>query len=145
MLEKIKKLREETEAPILECKKALQKSGGDLELAKKYLKQWQKEFVKKEKKSKASIVDVYLHPNRKIGVLVEVSAETDFVTKNPEFQNLVHEICLQIASMSPKNIEDLLEQNWIRDENLKIKELLKLHSQKFGEKIEIERFERYEC
>lgn len=146
MLEKIKQLRKLTEAPLLECKKALEKSNGDIQKALEILKEWQKEFSKRkeEREVKAGVIDVYLHSNKKIGVILQLECESDFVSQNPEFSKLAHEICLQIAAQNPQNIQALLEQNWIRDDSKKILDLIEEAQVKFGEKIVVRKFERYE-
>ncbi len=142
-LEKIKKLRKETSFSILECKKALEKAGGNLEEARKILKEWGAKFAEKksERKVKEGVIASYVHPNKRIGVLLKLCCESDFVARSPEFQNLAHEICLQIAAMGEK---DILSQPWIRDESRKIEDLIKEHIAKFGENIKIEKICRYE-
>jgi elongation factor Ts len=144
-IELIKKLREETEISIAECRKALEEANGDLEKAKEILKKRYGEMAKKrkEKETKEGIVEAYIHPGRKIGVLIELHCESDFVAKNPEFQKLAHELCLQIAAIDPKEVP-LLEQNWIRDESKKIKDLISEYIAKFDENIVVERFARFQ-
>jgi elongation factor Ts len=145
LIEKIKKLREETEISIAECKRALEEAKGDLKKAKEILKKRYGEMAKKrkEKETKEGIVEAYIHPGRKIGVLLELRCESDFVARNPEFQKLAHELCLQIAAIDPEEIP-LLEQNWIRDESKKIKDLISEYIAKFDENIVIERFARFQ-
>jgi elongation factor Ts len=145
LVEKIKKLREETEISIAECKKALEEAKGNLEKAKEILKKRYGEMAKKrkEKETKEGIIEAYIHPGRKIGVLLELRCESDFVAKNPELQKLAHELCLQIAAIDPEEIP-LLEQNWIRDESKKIKDLISEYIAKFDENIVIERFARFQ-
>jgi elongation factor Ts len=75
--------------------------------------------------------------------MVELHCESDFVAKSPEFQNLAHELCLQIAAIDPEEIP-LMEQNWIRDESKKIKDLIEEYIAKFGENITLKRFVRYQ-
>jgi len=142
-IEKIKKLREETSLSIFECKKALERAGGDLEKARKILKEFGVEFAKKrkEKKTAEGLITSYIHSNKRIGVLLDIRCESDFVAGYPEFQNLAHEICLQIAAMGEK---DLLLQPWIKDESKKIEDLIKECIVKFGENIQIKRFCRYD-
>jgi elongation factor Ts len=145
LIEKIKKLREETEISIAECKKALEEAKGDLEKAKEILKKRYGEIAKKrkERETKEGIIEAYIHPGRKVGVLLELRCESDFVAKNPEFQKLAHELCLQIAAIDPEEIP-LLEQNWIRDESKKIKDLISEYIAKFDENIVVERFARFQ-
>ncbi|MCJ7786890.1 elongation factor Ts, partial [Patescibacteria group bacterium] len=103
LIEQIKKLREETGISISECKKALEASKGNLEKAKVILKEWGKEFSKKkiERETKQGIVEGYIHPGKKIGVMVELNCESDFVARSEDFQKLAHENCLQAAAMNP--------------------------------------------
>jgi elongation factor Ts len=145
LVEKIKKLREETEISIAECKKALEEAKGDLEKAKEILKKRYGEMAKKrkERETKEGIIEAYIHPGGKIGVLLELRCESDFVAKNPEFQKLAHELCLQIAAVDPEEIP-LLEQNWIRDESKKIKDLISEYIAKFDENIIVGRFVRFQ-
>ena len=139
----LKKLREETGAGIADCKEALSKSKGDLKKAKEWLKK--KGFDKAAKKIgrevKAGIVETYSH-NGKVGVLVELLCETDFVAKTEDFKNLAHELALQIASMNPSSLEELLAQEYIREAEMSIDQLIKSVIGKVGENIQIGRFER---
>ncbi len=142
-LDLIKKLREETGAGIADCKEALKKSGNDLEKAKEWLKKkgFEKGAKKVMREVKAGLVDVYSH-NGKVGVLVELLCETDFVARTDDFKNLAHELSLQIASMNPSSVEELLTQEYIRDNSLTIDQLVKSVSGKLGENIQVGKFER---
>ena len=142
-LDLIKKLREETGAGIADCKEALKESGNDLEKAKIYLKQkgFEKGSSKGDREVKAGIVDVYSH-NGKVGVLVELLCETDFVARTEDFKNLAHELSLQIASMNPSSVEELLKQEYIRDNSMIVDQLVKSISGKLGENIQVGRLER---
>lgn len=139
----IKQLRDLTGAGIADCKEALTNSDNNLEKAKVYLKQkgFDKAAKKGDREVKAGIVDVYSH-NGKVGVLVEVLCETDFVAKTEDFKSLAHELSLQIASMKPETVEELLAQEYIRDNALTIDQLVKSSIGKLGENIQIGRFER---
>jgi elongation factor Ts len=99
----VKELREKTGAGMMDCKAALQETGGDMEKAVDYLRK--KGVAKAEKKSsretKDGLVEAYIHPGGKLGVLVEVSCETDFVAKTDDFQELVKNIAMQIAATNP--------------------------------------------
>lgn len=114
LIEKIRQLREETGVSFAECKKSLEESKGDIEKAKELLRKWGRELAgkKSEREAKEGIVESYLHPNKKVGVLLDIRSESDFVAKSPEFQKLAHEICLQIAAMKPLYIkpEDIPEE-----------------------------------
>ncbi|MDO8573999.1 MAG: translation elongation factor Ts [Candidatus Daviesbacteria bacterium] len=142
-LEEIKNLRKETGAGIADCKDALRQSKGNLEKAKEWLKKkgLDKAFSKENREVKAGIVDVYSHVG-KVGVLVELLCETDFVARTEDFKNLAHELSLQIASMNPASVEDLLLQEYIRDNSLTIEQLIKGVIGKLGENIQVGRFKR---
>ena len=142
-LELIKKLREETGAGIADCKEALKESSNDLEKAKEFLKKkgFEKGAKAGDREVKAGLIDVYSH-NGKVGVLVEVLCETDFVARTDDFKNLCHELSLQIASMNPQSVEELLTQEYIRDNSQTIDQLIKSVSGKLGENIQVGRFER---
>jgi len=107
-IEQIKKLREETGVSISEVKKALQEANGDVEKAKEKLSALGRAVAgkKSERETKSGLVESYIHPNAKTGVLLDIRCETDFVAKNPEFKNLAHELCLQIAAMNPLFVSD---------------------------------------
>ena len=142
-LKLIKQLRDLTGAGIADCKEALSSSDNNIEKAKEYLKQkgFDKAAKKGDREVKAGIVDVYSH-NGKVGVLVEVMCETDFVAKTEDFKSLAHELSLQIASMKPETVEELLAQEYVRDNALTIDQLVKSAIGKLGENIQIGRFER---
>ncbi len=142
-LEDIKLLREQTGAGIADCKLALSETKGDMEKAKDWLKKkgFEKGAGKGSREVKAGIVDVYSH-NGKVGVLVEVLCETDFVARTEDFKSLAHELSLQVASMKPQSLEDLLKQEYIRDNSLTIDQLIKSVSGKLGENIQIGDFKR---
>lgn len=142
-IEDLKKLREQTGAGIADCKEALKEAEGNLEKAKDWLKQkgLDKANSKEGREVKSGIVDVYSHGG-KVGVLVEVLCETDFVARTEDFKNLAHELALQIASMNPSSVEDLLSQEYIRDNSLTCEQLIKGVVAKLGENILVGRFER---
>jgi len=141
----IKKLREESGVSITECKKALAEAKGDLVIAKEILKKWGQDFASKraKKEAKEGIIESYIHQGKRIGVMIELHCETDFVASCEEFKKLAHELCLQIAAISPEETS-LLSQPWIRDETKTIKDLIDEHISRLGENIIIKRFVRYE-
>jgi len=102
-IDQIKQLREETGLSVSEVKKALENAKGDEAKAKEILRALGKKVAgkKTDRETKAGTIDVYLHSNAKTGVLLDVRCESDFVAKSPEFKNLAHELCLQIAAMKP--------------------------------------------
>jgi elongation factor Ts len=100
---KLKQLREETGAPFSDCQEALEKSDGDIEKAKEILREKGKEVSegKSGRDIKAGIIESYIHQDGKVGVLLKLCSESDFVAKSEDFKILAHEICLQIAAMKP--------------------------------------------
>jgi elongation factor Ts len=105
--DEIKKLRELTDAPMMDCKKALVEAGGDLDKAKEeLLKRGAAQAQKKaERVANEGLVASYIHSGGKIGVLVEVNSETDFVARNPKFGELTRDIAMHIAAMSPQYVD----------------------------------------
>ena len=144
-LEELKQLREETGVSIGECQKALSLSKGDITKAKEILKKLGKELAhkKSERVTCQGIVDTYVHPNKKVGAMIELRCETDFVAKNPDFLKLAHELCLQVAAVDPEEIP-ILEQPWIKDQAKTVKSLIEDTVAKLGENIILEKFIRYE-
>lgn len=187
----VKELRERTGAGFMDCKKALEECNGDIEEAIVLLRK--KGLAKAEKKAGRETADgligSYIHAGGKIGVLVEVNCETDFVARTADFQNLVKEIAMQIAATNPKyvSVEDvppevlerekeilreqaktsgkpdhvvekmvegklkkffeencLLEQPYIRDQSMTVKELIAQAIAKLGENIRVRRFVRFQ-
>lgn len=144
-LEQLKQLREETGVPIGDCQKALSEAKGDIEKAKDILKKLGKELAQKKqsRETKQGIVDAYIHPNKKIGAMIELRCESDFVAKNPDFLKLSHELCLQIAAIDPEEIP-IFDQPWIKDQTKTVKNLIEDTIAKLGENIVLEKFIRYE-
>ena len=106
--DQIKQLRQETGVSITECKKALEEAKGDNEKAKEILRTWGKSLAGKrsDRETNEGIVDSYIHPTKKIGVLLELSCESDFVARSDDFKNLSHELCLQIAAANPLFVKE---------------------------------------
>lgn len=102
-IDQIKQLREETGVSPTEIKKALEEAKGDAEKAKELLRVWGKTVAGKKiaRETKSGLIESYVHPNSKTGVLLDIRCESDFVAKSPDFKSLAHEICLQIAAMKP--------------------------------------------
>ncbi len=141
----ISRLREETGFSVMDIKKALDEAKGNEAKAKEILKEKGKMALEKRsaREAKAGLIEAYVHGG-KIGVLVEVNCETDFVARNEDFKAFAHEIALQISSMKPASVEELLEQPYVRDGDKAVKDLLTDIVQKIGENIKISRFTRYE-
>src|SRR3989344_4964116 len=112
----VKRLRELTGAGVMDSKNALEDAGGDFDKATAILKE--RGLAKADKKAgrelKSGLVDAYVH-NDRVGVLLNVSCETDFVARSEDFRNLVHNIAMQIAAMDPKSVDELMEQAYIKD------------------------------
>jgi len=107
-IELIKQLREETDISLAECKKALEESNGDIEKAKEILKKKGESVAakKSEREVNAGLIDAYIHAGGQVGVLIKVLCETDFVARGDLFKELIHELLLQIASMSPTYVSE---------------------------------------
>jgi elongation factor Ts len=151
----VKELREKTGAGIMDCKRALTESEGDVEKATEYLRQ--KGLATHAKVAgrevKQGIIESYIHTGGRIGALVEINCETDFVARTDEFRTLAREIAMQVASMNPKTVgtldgdegEDaLLSQEYIRDSRKAIRDLIKETIAKVRENIQVSRFMRFE-
>jgi elongation factor Ts len=190
-VELVKELREETGAGVLACQQALKAHDGDLEKAINYLREkgLAAAAKKTDRKANEGIIDAYGHPGGRVGVLVEVNCETDFVARTEEFETFVHDIALHVAAMSPRylTIEDipdsylervkeeyrlqalqegkpehiveriiegrlqkfysevcLMEQPFVKEDDILIKDLVKQKIAELKENIVIRRFERYE-
>ena len=143
--EMVQTLREATGAGVMDCRKALLETKGDFDAAKKVIQE--KGLSKMEKRAGretgAGLVHSYVHGGR-IGVLVEVRAETDFVVRSEPFQELAHEIAMQIAAVAPADVPALLAQPYIKDESKTIKDLVTAVVAKVGENISVTQFSRIE-
>lgn len=144
-VEDIKKLREETGAGVADIRQALEETDGNLERAKEVLKQkgLDRAAKKSERQVKTGLVEVYSHGGR-VGVVVELLCETDFVAKLPDFKILAHELALQVASMNPSSVEELLKQEYIREPSQTVEDLIKSVIGKLGENIKVGKFCRIE-
>ncbi len=144
-LELLKKLRNETASGVSDCRQALEDSNGDYDKAKKLLLERgiEKAAKKEGKETSQGIVEAYVHQG-KVGVLVEVRCETDFVARTDEYKSLAHEIALQTAAMNPKDVAELLAGPYIRDPKLTIADLVKQTVAKVGENITVTQFTRME-
>lgn len=105
-IELISTLRARTGSGVLDCKEALEQAGGDVEKAIEYLRK--KGIVQAAKKAERAtaqgVIDVYIHPGERLGVIVEINCETDFVARNQEFRRFVHDVAMQIAATDPQAI-----------------------------------------
>ncbi len=142
-IDHLKQLREETGAGIADVRQALEEAEGDVTKAKELIKQkgFDKASSKSDREVKSGLVEVYTHGGR-VGVIVELLCETDFVAKTDDFKNLAHELALQVASMKPESVGELLEQPYVRESSQTVEQLVKSVIAKLGENIQIGRFER---
>lgn len=145
-IELLKKLREQTQAAVMDCRKALEENNGDFKKAVLWLEKRSKEKAEKKagREVREGLIDCYIHATGKVGAIIELSCETDFVARNDEFKKLAHELAMQIASMEPNDVNELLNQEYIRDPQKKIEEVIKELIGKLGENIVVKRFERFE-
>jgi elongation factor Ts len=139
-------LRAETGAGVMDCKEALTKANGNKEKALDILKAMGKDKAKKraDRMTTQGLIETYTHKGSRIGAIVEVACETDFVAKTEDFKKLSHDVAMQVASMNPKDMEELLTQPYIFDDKKTIADLVEEVTAKTGEKCEIKRFERFE-
>ena len=145
MNEEISKLREVTGAGVMDCKKALREANGNFDKAIEVIRERGAAIAEKrgERKTGAGVLESFVH-NGRVGVLLELRTETDFVARSEPFQELAHEIVMQIAAMEPENAEALLKQSYIKDESMDVEGLINSVIAKVGENIKVERFCRYE-
>src|SRR5712692_7690702 len=142
----VQRLRSETGAGVMDSKKALEAAKGDFEKAKAILKEKGLASAAKrgDREAKEGVVEAYIHAGGKIGALVELSSETDFVARNPDFRELAKEIAMQVAAMDPKNVDELLEQAYIRDASKTVGELVTGIAATTGENVRVRRFTRFQ-
>ncbi len=142
----VKELREKTGAGMMDCKKVLTETNGDEEKAIELLRE--RGIAKAAKKSDRiaaeGLVETYISEDGKVGVVVEVNAETDFVAKNEEFRNFVADVAKQIAKENPADVEALLEQKSIAEPDKTVREVLTNKIATIGENMSIRRFVRFE-
>jgi len=157
----VKELREQSGAGIMECRNALVKTEGNLDKALEIIKEQSlfKVERKKDRTTLQGLVEAYIHAGGRIGTLVEVNCETDFVARTDEFKELVHDLAMQIAAMSPqyiledeapegddseKNTACLLLQPYIKDMGRTVQDVVNETIAKVGENIRVSKFARYE-
>lgn len=169
----IKALREATNAPVMDCRRALSEAGGDLERARKLLIERGQQLAEKKsgREVREGFIGHYIHQGGKMGVLVELACETDFVAKNEHFQKLAHDLAVHICASRPtyvsrddvpaavrdaksaeyngkveKYYEEavLLDQPYVRDDNKTVSELIGAAVGVLGENIKVRRFARFD-
>jgi len=160
-IDTVKELRNRTSAGIAECNNVLSETGGDIEKALEILKQ-RGEAIAENKKGRIAaegVVEAYIHHNMRIGVLVELNCETDFVARTPEFKEIARDLAMQVAATAPQFISEkelppesemdpqtvcLLSQPFIKDPTKTIEELITETIAKVGENIKVRKFTRFE-
>jgi elongation factor Ts len=142
----VKRLREETGAGVMDCKRALEETKGDFEKAAALIKErgLEKAQKKSDREAKEGLVEAYVHAGGRIGAIVELSSETDFVSRSPDFQKLAKELAMQVAAMDPKNVDELLEQAYIRDASKTVADLVTGIAATTGENVRVRRFKRFQ-
>ena len=159
-VEAIKELRQRTSAGIMDCKRALQESDGDLARAEEFLRaQGIASAAKKASRAtNQGVVESYIHSGGRIGALVEVNCETDFVARTDDFKGLAHDLAMQVAAMSPLYIDDdeipdgedvdpqqacMMQQPFIKDPSRTVKDLVNEMVGKLGENVRVRRFTKF--
>lgn len=141
----VKELREITGAGMMDCKKALSESNGDVEKAIEILREKGLSAAAKKAGRVAAegLVCTYISEDKKNGTIIEVNCETDFVAANEEFKNLAENLAKQVANTTATTVEELLEEKYIADENNTVKDILTNLIAKLGENMSIRRFEKF--
>jgi elongation factor Ts len=142
----IKTLREETGAAMMDCKKALEESNGDMDGAREWVRQrgLAKAAKKSDRETNEGYISSYVHADGKSAALVEILCETDFVARNPEFQQMARDVAMQVTAMMPETVEELLAQDFIKNPDQTIDQLIQGLSGKIGERFVLNRFVRYQ-
>jgi elongation factor Ts len=164
-IDTVKELRSRTNVGIADCNKALSEVGGDIEKAVEFLKQRGAAIAeaKKDEVATEGVVEAYVHHTRRIGALVELNCETDFVARTPEFKDLAHDLAMQVAAAAPQFLTSeempaetkaeteadpqtvcLLNQPFIKDPTRTVQEIIAETIAKVGENIKVRRFARFE-
>ena len=141
----VKKLRDETGAGVMAAKAALEEAQGGFEKAKEILRKKGEEVVSKKaaRQTAEGLIETYVHVGGKIAGVVELNCETDFVARTDEFRHLARELAMQIAAMNPQTVDELLTQEYIRDPNRKIGDLIKEVIVRTGENIKVGKIARF--
>lgn len=159
-VEAIKELRERTSAGIMDCKRALQESKGDLAGAEEILRERgiASAAKKASRATNQGVVESYIHSGGRIGAIVEVNCETDFVARTADFKDLAHDLAMQVAAMSPLYVDDseipdgdevdpqqacILQQPFIKDPSQTVQDVVNEAISKLGENVRVRRFTRF--
>lgn len=145
-MDKLKQLRAETDVSYAMCLKALEDADGDMDKARDLLRQKGAEVALKKADREMSQGNVfsYIHHNKKIGSLLVIMCETDFVAKNDAFQDLGNDLAMHVASTNPADKEALLAEGFIKDTSMTVDEKIKSVVLKLGENIAVGEFVRFE-
>ena len=145
-IEDLKKIREITGVSMDAIRKALEEAGGEIEKAMGLLKERGALIAAKKvgRQTGEGVVSFYIHANGKVGVMVKLLCETDFVARTEQFKKLGHEIAMHIAAMNPENVEELVAQSYVRNQDQTVDQLIKDYISKLGENIQIGEFCRFE-
>ena len=156
---KVKEVREKTGAGILAAKKALEDSSGDVDKAEEILKEQglSNAMKKSGRETSEGVIQSYIHAGNKIGAMVELKCETDFVARTEEFISLAKDLAMQVAAMSPEFIyaedegadnsspeEILISQSFIKDPSLTIEDMIKSMISKVGENIKVSKIIKFD-
>ena len=141
----VQRLRSESGAGVMDSKRALEDANGDYDKALGLLKQRGLESVSKKsgREAKEGVIASYIHGNGRVGSLVELASETDFVARGEEFQKLAKEIAMQVVAMEPATVDELLEQPYIRDSSKTIKDLVTDVAAMTKENVHVRRIQRF--
>lgn len=142
----VKKLREESGAGVMDCKKALEEANGNYKKAMEIVKAkgMERAEKKQDRVTQEGYIAQYVHGDGKTAALVELRCETDFVARNDELRDIGRDVAMQVVSMNPETLEELLEQEFIKDGSVTIADYVKALSGKVGEKIVVHRFARFQ-
>ena len=160
-IDSIKELREQSGAGIMQCRNALEKHEGNREKALEFLKEQGllKAKEKEERTATEGLVEAYVHTGGRVGAMVELNCETDFVARTDEFKELAHNLAMQVAAMAPQFVSEaeipkkvdvdpqaacLLLQPYIKDQELTIQDIITETIARLGENIKVSRFARFE-
>ncbi len=135
----VMELREKTGISVMECKKALEQAEGDFDKAIAILSEraTATALKKADRELGAGTVASYIHSNAQIGALVALACETDFVAKNEDFIKLAQDIAMHVAAMQPTSNEELMGQQFIKNPEKTLENLMSEATQKFGERVEV--------
>jgi len=144
-IEQLKELREKTGLSLNECRTALLEAGGDISRAQEILRARGNAFAdkKQDRTLGAGTISAYVHATKQIGTIVELDSESDFVSKNEEFQKLAYDLAMHVSATNPESVEKLLTEPYVKDNAKTVQAFIEEYVQKFGEKIKIARFSRF--